>query len=216
MQPIEKTALIFSGGNCFSLDVFKKFLPDDLYIICADSGAVFCEKFGLSANLIVGDFDSSEFQNITSLKCAQDAEIIKLNPQKDDTDTEFAITCAIDRGYNRIFLAGGIGSRMDHTLANVFLMEKCAVAGCEMIVLNENNIMHYVSSGSVEIHKNEFKYISILPLEEAVVSNRGFKYPLDCTLMHRCSSLGISNELNTDTGTITVHSGSVLVIESRD
>ncbi len=216
MQPIEKSALIFSGGNCLSLDVFKKFLPDDLYIICADSGAVFCEKFGLSANLIVGDFDSSEFRNVTSLNCANGAEITKLNPQKDDTDTEFAITCALDRGYKKIFLAGGIGSRMDHTLANVFLMEKCAKYDCEMIVFNENNIMHYVSSDSIKIRKNEFKYISILPLEDAVVSNQGFKYPLNCTLMHRCSSLGISNELNTDTGTITVHSGSVLVIESRD
>lgn len=63
-----------------------------------------------------------------------------------------------------------------------------------------------------------FKYVSVVPVSETAngVTLTGFKYPLADAVMHRASTLGISNEITGAYGTVTVRDGSVLVIKSKD
>jgi len=208
-------ALIVSGGDPIDVDTVNRLITENLYVICADSGVLTCENLGLKADLIVGDFDSCDYRDIFGLKCAKACEIITLNPVKDDTDTEFAIDKALEKGYKKIYLLGGIGSRMDHTLANVFLMEKCYKAGARLVIINKNNVLHYVKNSRIDLKKSVYKYVSVIPLEDSLISNGGLKYSLDRELMHRDSSRGISNEFEKNEGFITVHKGSALVIESK-
>ena len=49
-------------------------------------------------------------------------EIRRLNPIKDDTDTEYAIRLAISEGARSIVLLGATGSRIDHVLGNISLL----------------------------------------------------------------------------------------------
>ena len=41
---------------------------------------------------------------------------------KDDTDTELAVQTAAEIGAEEIHIVGGTGSRLDHMLANVYLL----------------------------------------------------------------------------------------------
>jgi len=50
-------------------------------------------------------------------------EILKFPAEKDMTDTELAVNTAIDRGYKNIVIIGGTGTRLDHTLSNIFLLK---------------------------------------------------------------------------------------------
>ena len=215
MQSI-KNVIIFSGGNIENPEIIKNKLPFDAYVICADSGVFSCENFGFNADLIVGDFDSADYNNVVNLKCAKSSEFIKLNPVKDDTDTEYAITLALKFGAANIYLVGGLGTRADHSLANIMLMEKCFKHNCKMTVINENNTLHYIKNSTLIIENTPHKYISVIPLEPAVISNLGFLYSLDREELYRDSSRGISNELIDKKGSITVHSGSVIICESDD
>ena len=45
-----------------------------------------------------------------------------LNPEKDDTDTEYAIREAIRRGAMEIVVIGATGTRIDHVLGNISLL----------------------------------------------------------------------------------------------
>ena len=56
------------------------------------------------------------------VKKKNDIEWTKLNPMKDDTDTEAAIRLAIEKGAQSITLLGATGSRIDHVLANIELL----------------------------------------------------------------------------------------------
>ena len=215
MQSV-KEAIVFSGGSVDNLKQTASFLPEDAVVICADSGVLNCEKLNFCANVVVGDFDSFDLEKARLSVCAQNAEFIILNPVKDDTDTEFALDKAVEKGCRRIYLLGATGTRLDHSLANIFLMEKYFKQGVEVIIVNENNILHYLNNSELTLKKGPMNYVSVIPLEKVMVSNSGFKYPLCKEYLYRDSSRGISNELVTSTGSITVSGGSALVVESRD
>ena len=46
-------------------------------------------------------------------------ELICLPSEKDDTDTHYAARLLVQRGFREALLLGGIGGRLDHTLANL-------------------------------------------------------------------------------------------------
>ena len=209
-------AVIFAGGSVSDYDALRCHMQDCQFVVCADSGITHCNALGLCADLWVGDFDSSDFEELSALSAANGTHIIRLNPVKDDTDTEHALDCVLERGYRDIVLFGGIGTRLDHSIANVFLMEKALDKGAVLTIVNDKNILHFVRNETIILKRNSMKYVSILPLEDVVVSNFGFMYPLNNEKLYRASSRGISNEIIGNEASITISGGAALVIESVD
>ena len=62
----------------------------------------------------VGDFDSLSGQGLVYLDTLSETEIVRLKPEKDDSDTQHALNYAIDRGAEDIVILGATGSRIDH------------------------------------------------------------------------------------------------------
>lgn len=209
-------AVVISGGSISDYDIIKNLICDCEFIVCADSGSLHCDKLGLFADVIVGDFDSAAIEYVKSLSCAKKADFVALNPVKDDTDTEFAIDYAVSKGYKYIYIVAGIGTRFDHSLANVFLMEKYYDQGVKVVIINENNTLQLVKNATAYFEKNSRKYVSVLPLETVSVTNFGFKYPLCEEFLYRNSSRGISNELINHQGYITVKNGAAVIAETND
>lgn len=58
---------------------------------------------GLVPDAAVGDFDSLSGQGLVYLDTLSETEIVRLKPEKDDSDTQHALNYAIDRG-RRILL----------------------------------------------------------------------------------------------------------------
>ncbi len=209
-------AVIFAGGSVLDYDALRSYLQECNFVVCADSGMLHCNRLGLSADLWVGDFDSSDFDSFSKLPAAKNAQIIKLNPIKDDTDTEFALDRVLEKGYKDILLIGGIGTRLDHSFANILLMEKALDSGAVLTVVNEQNILHFVRDDTIYLERGKLKYVSVLPIDNVIVTNSGFVYPLKGEELYRASSRGISNEYVNDRASITVDGGAALVIESVD
>ena len=49
-------------------------------------------------------------------------EIIRLKPEKDDSDTQSAVNYAIGQGTEKITILGATGNRIDHLMANFGLL----------------------------------------------------------------------------------------------
>ena len=216
-----RRAVVISGGDITDYEFIGKFIKEEDFIVCADRGIIHCENLRLKADLWVGDFDSCDYEEYKNSNAAKDAEIISLPCEKDKTDTEYALKYIDDTGnFKKILLIGGIGSRMDHTITNIHMLRKMADSEIAMEILNENNRIRLSSSSSgIFIDKGEFKYVSIVPLSDVisgVTCTDGFKYKLENAVMFRNESLGVSNELLTESGSIFVGEGSALIIESRD
>ena len=146
-------------------------------------------------------------------------EILRLNPIKDDTDTEFVIREAIRRGATSITVLGGTGTRLDHVMGNVHLLGIGLGCNVEIELVDAHNRVRMISSELVLEREKQFgDFVSILPFagDAKGVTLKGFKYPLDKAVVKSFSSLGISNEIVEDKAVVQVEEGVLLVIESRD
>ena len=148
-----------------------------------------------------------------------DVQVMKLNPVKDDTDTEFVIREAIRRGATEITVLGATGTRLDHVLANVNLLGIGLEEDVTIQLVDKHNRIRMISD-RIEIAKKEQfgDYVSVLPVKGDAkgVTLEGMKYPLKEADIACFSSLGVSNEIVEDIARISVKQGTLLIIESRD
>lgn len=212
--------VIISGGHiddAFALDWIEKNQYDCM--IAADSGMNFLHRNGIVPDIIAGDFDSAKEEDVAYYQRLNDVQVIKLNPVKDDTDTEFVIREAIRRGATEITVLGATGTRLDHVLANVNLLGIGLEEGINIQLVDKHNRIRMISD-TIEITREEQfgDYVSVLPVKGDAkgVTLEGMKYPLKEADIACFSSLGVSNEIVEDTARISVKQGTLLIIESRD
>ncbi len=222
--------LIVAGGSlddAFALRCWRENKYE--YTIAADAGLGFFSRNGLTPDLVVGDFDSTDEDILNCfLKKDTSPEVIRLNPVKDDTDSEHAIREAIRRGATSITMLGATsGKRIDHLLGNIALLGIGLEADVPITLLDPNNRIRMYSSNIhscnckvIKISRDEQhgRFLSLVPYQGRVtgVTLTGVKYPLTNYTMEVFSSLGISNEITADEATISFQEGVLLVIESSD
>ena len=216
---------IIAGGD-INPEFAKGFIADHsidktLFIAC-DSGFESCLDIGVNPDIVVGDFDSISDDAYKKIEDTG-AEVIKLNPIKDDTDTEFALRLAFKRTKNtdEIYILGGTGARIDHTLGNINLLGLGLKHDRDVILVDERNYILMLAPGwTLELEKgNQFgKYISVFPYAGTAsgVTMKGFKYPLHRATLEGFNTLTVSNEIVEDYASIYVAEGYLIVCESRD
>ena len=228
-------AYIITGGDVLLKNI-KIDLEDGDLVIAADSGYETAKKLKLPVDVIVGDMDSIR------IDLPKNIETVKLPAEKDVTDTEAAVEIAIERGAESICIVGGIGTRVDHTLASIGILE--GIEGLFSAPLgkrrkffglakqarysrriyatltNGYNRVRFIRNDSVIIPRSPyFKYLSLICADEFVkgVQLDGVKYPLkNATLSRRSQYYTVSNEISGNCAFVSVRSGGVYIIESFD
>ncbi len=174
-------AFVFTGGKAFCAEKMTDVPCDDDLIIAADSGCdtlrIFSEKIkNVSPDIILGDMDS---YSQDKLSLFPDALFMPFPPEKDDTDTGLAVDTALSFGCAEIIIVGGLGGRLDHTLANVFLLEHIRCSGARGVITDGKNRAYLAEKENV-FKLSERKYLSLIPLDDKLSSvemDDRFKYP---------------------------------------
>ncbi|MDF2616136.1 MAG: thiamine diphosphokinase [Sedimentibacter sp.] len=209
-------ALIIANGDDVDKISLENLNID--YVICADGGLEKAEKLQVVPDLILGDFDSVNPDVLEKYK--KKSEIMKYPAEKDFTDMELSIEIAVKKGYKDIVLVGATGGpRLDHSLANMMLLEKYHQLGINIIIIdNKNKIQIIADNCNIMLNKKEGSFVSLIPLTENIsgLTLEGFKYPLDRVVVKRGSTLCVSNEIILDKGRIILESGTALLFISRD
>ncbi len=216
MSNRKRRALIVTGGRLgtWALDEID---PDDI-LIGADRGALFLIEHGYRPDLSIGDFDSVTKHEKT-LVHQNSGEFLSCDAiLKDESDTELAFLHAVAMKPAEIVLLGAVGTRLDHSLANIHLLYKANTLGIACCIVDEFNIIRLTDhSLHVDVVKG-FTHISLLPLtlEVSGLTLTGFQYPLHEATLIMGHSLAISNVLTGGTGHVQIRAGLLLVIQSRD
>ena len=170
----------------------------------------------LNPHMVVGDLDSI---SLKGKKYIEDNKIklIKYPSIKDATDTEIAIDYLLDKGYREIVLMGVTGTRLDHTMANIFLLDRIKNRGGKGKIIDDNNIIQLLEKEMI-IEGEKNSYLSIIPLglEGVNISLEGFYYDLDRANINYASTITISNRLVKERGKVSLHSGNALIFYSWD
>ena len=203
--------IIMSGGRVTDDRFVKELAESGDMLICADSGVVNASRLGLRADICVGDFDSS-----TPPKDAA-FEWVTLPTEKDDTDTMSAARIAVERGADEVILLAATGTRLDHTLGNLFVLEFLRQKGVKARLIDENNEASLAGEGTHFIPKQEGNFLSLLPFcSQPIVSITGVKYPLNKKRLPVDLPLGVSNIVLDDEALLKVEDGVVAVFLSQD
>src|SRR5688572_2055262 len=114
-------ALIFANGDLNDGAAVQQGLAQPAFVITADGGADLARRVGQPVALVVGDMDSVLPDTLLELEQAG-VEIQRSPAEKNETDLELALIEAASRGAGWIRIIGGVGNRLDQTLANVYLL----------------------------------------------------------------------------------------------
>lgn len=213
---IKLKALIVLNGNILDLNALEKAGKESDFILCADGGTNYCLKASLMPDMVIGDLDSISKD---SLKVIYDnnVPIEKFPIKKDATDSELSIDYLISKEVTDITLVGAIGNRMDHTLANILLLNKLHEKGIKGKIIDESNTIYLVDKELI-LTKEEDSFISVIPITNfgSTVTLKGLEYELNGVKINFGSTYGISNRIIGDEAYIIVHEGACLVFVSRD
>ena len=180
--------------------------------IGVDKGALSLARQGVHMTLAIGDFDSVEKSDLSLIRSYAD-NVICLNPVKDDSDSEAALNAALAAGYEKIWMIGGLGGRVDHEYVNLKLAMRYPG---KVVLFDEKNKIEALSEGRYIFEKNEYSYMSFFTEDSSVISLSGFKYPLEKRKITKEDLYTLSNEITGEAGIVTIHEGKVLTIQCKD
>lgn len=206
--------LIITRGECSSNVV----LPECDLCIAADSGFDTAKRLGVFPHIIIGDFDSVDELPVeyTDSETGEKSEIITHPAKKNETDTMLAASFAVQRGATELYIIGGLGGRADHTISNVFLLERLMRDKITAILTDGENELRVMGEGeTAEVTYGEYKYFSTIALERAEVSVLDCAYPLYRETLTRDNAYAVSNEPLECGATVTCHSGTLLLVRSE-
>lgn len=191
-------------------------LPTDL-ILCADSGLLQAFHAGLVPHAVIGDMDSLEEAGFDRNQLPKNILWIKAPKEKDQTDTALCMDYALKQGCDEIIVVGGLGGRIDHTLANLQNLVGFSHQGVKVSLLDETNRIHILTDQTLTIDALPGYAVSVLswtPISSGVTLT-GFAYPLTNAILTQNFPLGVSNEITGTSATIQVEHGTLLVIYSK-
>ncbi len=202
--------VIFGAAPITDYAYYRDKISDKDFVICADGGLKHAEAIGRNPDLILGDFDSYREK-------VSHQEVVFYPSEKDDTDMGLAVKYALTHGMKELCIFGGLNGRLDHTIANIHLLKYALDCGARAYLMDENMFVT-VFEGEYAIRRNEYKYISALPFGGSVtgITYEGLKYPLKNAVFETGDPYGVSNEMILDTAKMTIQSGTMLLIMTKD
>ena len=200
-----RCVIFCAGGFDFPALPIEK----DDYLIAADGGVDHVRRLGLIPHESLGDFDSLGY-------VPEGARVFPV--EKDDTDAMLAVRRGLALGYREFLLYGCLdGPRLDHTVANLQLLQYLADHGAFGILSGLTHGAAVVKNGSLRFTGSPAGIFSVFCMgpDAKGVTIRGARYELENGTLTAGFPLGVSNHFLGKDAEISVAGGSLLVIWER-
>ncbi len=182
-------------------------------LIAADGGLLLCLEAGRVPDVCVGDFDSTPAD---ALERARDlgADVRRFPPDKDVSDLDLAVAVARELGCAQVSLTAVFAGRLDHTLAALGTLAGAADLGA---LGDEPDWLARPLDARVadrcDLTEAAGTIVSIFAIGgPAVVSARGFAYPLESHTLEPLSAHGLSNVVTAGVQSVAAEAGTLLVV----
>ncbi len=175
----------------------------DAFVIAADGGLRYLAAERITPDLAVGDFDSLK-------KPPEGIPVLRYPKEKDETDMALAVTEALARGCEEIFIFGGMGGRLDHTIANMALLLSLAKKRLPAYLVGDTGVVTALGPDETLIFNADCEgVLSVFSATEAAkgVTLSGFFYPLEGADLHHDTPLGVSNEFIGEEAFVSLEEG---------
>ncbi len=209
----EGRVILFINGQLLgNKEFYHNYILSNDLIVVADGGANYTFELGITPNLILGDLDSIR-PEVLEYYQQQQVQFDTYPIEKDQSDTQLILKRLTARGYDNIIVMAALGGRIDHSLANIFLLERFARKGLRIRFVTPSSILELITTEYLITNKKGAT-ISLIPITEEVsdVNLIGFKYPLFNTTFKRGDTLSLSNVIIEEIAEIKFDQGKLLLI----
>jgi len=203
MQDNKNTFALIAGGTINDYTVIAPLIKNYFITIAVDAGLHHCHKMNICPDIIIGDCDSVSRE---ILNCYSHVPVHKHPVDKDLTDTELAFEYALHASAEKMTLFGGLGTRTDHSLSNIYLISKHPK---KAYIETENEIL-FSLEGSNEIKCFKGQTIGLIPLEKTEgITTKGLKWELSNATFDK-AFMSVSNICLDQSVGIEIKRGSLL------
>ncbi len=198
-------AVIICGGDIGSYERAKKHINEADMVICADSGYEHAKKMNITPQAVLGDFDS---YNIEKIEC----ENIKKYPiKKDFTDSEIAAKYVLEHGADEILFLAATGGRIDHSLANIYLLKTMAQNNVRAAIFDGVSTLWYCTD-KISVKGNVGDLLSVIPFSYVSdITTSGLMYEL---VNEPLPSTGVSNVFVSCDAGVSIGSGEAIIVHT--
>jgi thiamine pyrophosphokinase len=164
-------------------------------------------------DLVVGDLDSSDPTLLAQLETQQVPIERYQHYTRIETDTELAALAALRWDPATIVILGGMGGRIDHSLANVLLLTHPRLAERDVRLVEGRQVVLLIKPGRWnDLPAAPGDTVSLLPLGDSArgISTRDLEYPLDNEDLLQGSGRGVSNVVTGQSPRVRFEHGQLL------
>lgn len=212
MSPKPKTVFLFANSPLPEADSVPPLIKSEDFLVAVDGGLRHLVRVGLVPDLIIGDLDSAEPEQVKKFRNLN-VEVRQFAEEKDQTDLELAVFAALEMQPARIRIVGALGGRLDQTLANIFMLTKPELSNADIRLVDPSQEAFLIRQ-SAQLAGQAGQRVSLLPLNGQVdgIRTSGLKYPLNNETLYPDQTRGISNVMESDLAAITIGQGVLLCI----
>ncbi len=184
-------------------------------VIAADGGSRHASTLGLEIDLLVGDLDSIETDQREAL-LAQGTEFEHFKAEKDETDLELALLCAVAQGATEIAVIGIVGDRLDMVLANIHLLTLDALNPIRAELWLGRQTAWLIRPPGEEFEGAQGDTLSLIPIKgDAIgVATTGLAYPLQGETLSFGHARGVSNMMEQEVCRVDLETGILLAVHT--
>ena len=198
-----RECIIAGAGEYYGQVISPK--PDD-WVIAADGGYARLQEMGVRVDEVIGDFDSLG-------RRPDHPNVRQLPVEKDDTDTLFALRVGVEKGFRVFRIHGGVGGRLDHTLANIQCLHWLANQGMRGWLYGDGCVLTALRACELSFDAPAGRTVSVFALggEAAGVTIEGLKYRAENVRLTGDFPIGVSNETLGRPARVIVRRGALLL-----
>ena len=235
MEKCQRCIIICAGD----LEISQIPLKEDDLVIAVDGGYMYCRVLEIMPDVVIGDFDSLEEPYASEVRqleaacvsetcepngmCAaeagglhvvRDVRVIRLEREKDDTDTMAAIRFGLQAGCGEFHLYAAMGGRLEHTIANLQSLLFLKRNGAKGYLWDAFSMTTVICNESISFRKSMEGVLSVFAMngDAKGVTETGLKYELHGDVLENSFPRGISNEFIGEEATVSVEDGSLLIL----
>ncbi|MDE5549537.1 MAG: thiamine diphosphokinase [Clostridia bacterium] len=209
-----KHCILVGGGNFCEKEFIRcredfEVSQEEYAVVAVDSGYEYIKEISKVA-CIVGDFDSLGY-------VPDNIPIVKHDPVKDYTDMSLAIEYMKNQGYDSFVIFGGLGGRLDHTLANLQMAHGFFKGGSISITfIDSEHDVRFISDTYIIKDGKAGQTFSLFAFDKCSgVNVSGAKYNLKDHTLTNTFPLGVSNEFVGGECQISVKEGFLIYIQVK-
>jgi len=210
-----ETVLILADGDASAVDSLRKLAASADVILAADGGYVKALQHGIQVDEVIGDLDSIPEEEKKALLESEAPAVHAFPEEKDWTDLELAIDHALTLRPASIHLFGVLGSRLDHSITAVHLLEKGLNSAVSIVLHTKEESARLIENPTELEWAAAGDRVSLIPMTETVcVTTEGLRFPLRRERLERAASRGVSNVVERLPVRIDVSEGRLLVVHA--